>query len=174
MLKAAVESFKLKLAAYFSLISLLPLAAAFWGFDAVTERAETNRADSVLQVGLRSALATYGDELQRLERSAEAVARDRAFQRALAERDARAVRRALRRLAQPEGGGARGSGSARSRLVRSRPSAGSRWPAARGRLGRVIASLPVDRRLTRRLETHSGLDGDHRLVFVIGGPRRRG
>ena len=63
VLNAVVQSFKLKLAAYFSLISLLPLAAAFWGFDALTERAETSRADSVLQVGLRSALATYGDQL---------------------------------------------------------------------------------------------------------------
>ena len=62
-----MESFKFKLAAYFSLISLLPLAAAFWGFDAVTQSAETGRADSVLQMGLRASLATYRDHLSRLE-----------------------------------------------------------------------------------------------------------
>jgi diguanylate cyclase (GGDEF)-like protein len=168
VLKAAVESFKLKLAAYFSLISLLPLAAAFWGFDQVTERAETDRADSVLQVGLRSALATYGDELQRLERSAEVVARDRAFQRALAAGDARAVRRALRRSPNLRVEGRRGL---RVGAAPSRPVAAERRVevvGASGRLGRVIASLPVDSRLTQRLETHSGLDRDHRLVFVLG------
>jgi diguanylate cyclase (GGDEF)-like protein len=40
----AVKSFKLKLAAYFSLISLAALSAAFWGFDALIEGAETDRA----------------------------------------------------------------------------------------------------------------------------------
>jgi diguanylate cyclase (GGDEF)-like protein len=166
VLKAAVESFKLKLAAYFSLISLLPIAAAFWGFDAVTERAETDRADSVLQVALRSALATYGDELQRLEDSADVVARDRAFQRALAARDERGVRRALRGSPnlRVEGPGLR--------VGRPAPLAAERRvevERAGRRLGRVIASLPVDNRLTNRLETHSGLDKNHRLVFVAGG-----
>ena len=72
-----MQSFKVKLAAYFALISLLPLAAAFWGFDAVTERSETGRADSVLQVGLRSALASYTGELRRLQGRARDAARDR-------------------------------------------------------------------------------------------------
>jgi diguanylate cyclase (GGDEF)-like protein len=168
VLKAAVESFKLKLAAYFLLISLLPIAAAFWGFDQVTERAETDRADSVLQVGLRSALATYTDELQLLDRSAETVARDRAFQRALAARDERAVRRALRgspglRVEAP---------GLRVGRIDSRPVAAERRvnvAGAGGRIGSVIASLRVDDRLTRSLEVHSGFDRAHRLVFVIGG-----
>jgi diguanylate cyclase (GGDEF)-like protein len=165
VLKAVVESFKLKLAAYFSLISLLPLAAAFWGFDAVTERAETDRADSVLQVGLRSALATYEDELRRLEDSAEAVARDRSFQRALVARDARAVRSALHgsRNLRVEAAGLRVGRAAPLAAEQSVDVAG-----VRGRLGRVIASLPVDHRLTDRLEQHSGLDTQHRLVFVSG------
>ena len=165
VLKAAVESFKLKLAAYFSLISLLPLAAAFWGFDAVTERAETNRADSVLQVGLRSVLATYADQLRSLESSAEAVARDRAFQRALLARDEQAVRRALRGSpglrVEAKGltvGERRGSSVERSVEVTGRG----------GRLGRVVASLPIDRNLTNRLAKHSGLDAAHQIVFLSG------
>jgi diguanylate cyclase (GGDEF)-like protein len=166
VLKAVVESFKLKLAAYFSLISLLPLAAAFWGFDALTERAETNRADSVLQVGLRSALATYEDELRRLEATAKEAARDRAFQRALAAQDDDAVRRALR--GEPdlrvEGAGMRVR--ERARLAAERPVEVVRDGR---RLGLVVASLPIDTRLTRRLEAHSGLDEAHQLMFLVGG-----
>jgi len=165
VLKAAVQSFKLKLAAYFSLISLLPLAAAFWGFDALTEQSETDRADSVLQVGLRSALAAYTDELRRLEGSAKELARDPAFQVALTAQDDDAVRRALRgeRHLRVEGPGLR---------VRERaPLAAERSVDVMRdgrRLGRVVASLPVDRRLSRKLETHSGLDDAHHLLFLVG------
>jgi diguanylate cyclase (GGDEF)-like protein len=166
VLKAAVGSFKHKLAAYFLLISLLPLAAAFWGFDAVTARVETDRADSVLQMGLRGTLATYSDELKRLEASATKVARDRAVQTALADRDGRAVRRALRGLRNLR------VESGALTVGRRAPVAAERsvTVADRGReLGRVIASLPIDRRLNDRLQTHSGLGPDHRLVFLSGG-----
>jgi diguanylate cyclase (GGDEF)-like protein len=165
VLKAVVESFKLKLAAYFTLISLLPLAAAFWGFDAVTERAETNRADSVLQVTLRSVLATYTDALRRLEDSAEKVARDPAFQRALREKDEQAVRRALRGMpgVRVETTGLNVGRRPDLSVERSVEVTG-----ARRSLGSVVASLPIDLRLTRRLARHSGLDSAHRVVFLSG------
>ena len=60
-------SFKVKLVAYFLLLSLLPLAAAFWGFSTVAARSETRRVDARLQAGLRAALATYQDELEAAE-----------------------------------------------------------------------------------------------------------
>jgi diguanylate cyclase (GGDEF)-like protein len=161
-----VESFKLKLAAYFSLISLLPLAAAFWGFDAVTERAEAGRADSVLQVGLRSSLATYRDELGRLEASAARLARDRAFQRALADRDAAGVRRALRGSPNLRVEG-KGLGIGRKSALAAERSVAV--AGARGELGRVVAATPLDRAFAKRLAAHSGLDVEHRLVFVSGG-----
>jgi diguanylate cyclase (GGDEF)-like protein len=166
VLKAALESFKLKLAAYFSLISLLPLAAAFWGFDALTERAETDRADSVLQVGLRSALATYGDELVRLEETAKEIARDHTFQRALAAGDDDAVRRALRGSPHLRVEGQGLQVHERASLAAERPVDVMRDGR---RLGRIVASLPVDGRLTDELEDHSGLDGQHRLLFLAGG-----
>jgi diguanylate cyclase (GGDEF)-like protein len=165
VLKAALESFKLKLAAYFSLISLLPLAAAFWGFDALTERAETDRADSVLQVGLRSALATYGDELTRLEAAAKEVASDPALQRALAARDDDAVRRALRGSPDLRVEGPGLQVRERAQIAAERPVVVVRDGR---RLGRVVASLPVDGRLTDKLEKHSGLQGQHRLLFLAG------
>jgi diguanylate cyclase (GGDEF)-like protein len=166
VLKGRVQSFKVKLAAYFALISLLPLAAAFWGFDAVTERSETDRADSVLQAGLRSALANYSDELQRLERTASETARDREFQRALAAQDAPAIRRALGNSPnlRVEGRGLR--------VGRRPPLAGERWVEVKGeqgRLGSVVASLPFDDVLVARLKRQSGLDADHRLLFLSGG-----
>jgi diguanylate cyclase (GGDEF)-like protein len=160
-----MQSFKVKLAAYFALISLLPLAAAFWGFDAVTERSETGRADSVLQVGLRSALASYTGELRRLQDRARDAARERKLQRALAAQDAPAIRRALDGSPnlRVEGRGVR--------VGRAAPLVAERRvqvSGARGRLGSVVASLPLDDRLVERLELQAGLDGDHRLVFLSG------
>ena len=52
-------SFKVKLVAYFMLLSLVPLAAAFWGFSTVASRAETRRVDARLQAGLRATVAAY-------------------------------------------------------------------------------------------------------------------
>jgi diguanylate cyclase (GGDEF)-like protein len=163
-----VESFKFKLAAYFSLISLLPLAAAFWGFDAVTQSAETGRADSVLQMGLRGSLATYRDHLSRLEASAERLARDRAFQRALAGRDEAGLRRAL--VSRPglrvEAPGLELGASSALAAERSVTVAGPNR-----RLGRVVAVLPVDQALTKTLAIKSGLTQEqhHQLVFLRGG-----
>jgi diguanylate cyclase (GGDEF)-like protein len=166
VLKAVVESFKLKLAAYFSLISLLPLAAAFWGFDAITGHAETGRADSVLQTGLRSALATYADEIGDAELAAERVAHDPALQRALAAHDPDAVGRALRREpnVRVEGRGFTVGRKPQLAAERSVTVAG-----ARQALGRVIGMVPVTRALSDHLEVHSGLGEHQRLIFLRGG-----
>jgi diguanylate cyclase (GGDEF)-like protein len=164
VLKAAVESFKLKLAAYFTLISLLPLAAAFWGFDALTERAETERADSVLQVSLRSALATYGEELRSLEQTARELARDPALQQALRTGNERRIRLAVgdTQNVRVEGPGVRVG--RRAEPAAERP---VEVASAHGRrLGRVVGSLPVDGRLAKSLEFHSGLDANHQLLFL--------
>src|SRR5215210_2191542 len=88
-------SFKVKLVAYFLLLSLLPLAAAFWGFSTVAARSETRRVDARLQAGLRAALATYQDELVAADEAAARLARNPAFQRALVRRDRVAVRKLL-------------------------------------------------------------------------------
>ena len=42
-------SFKVKLVVYFLLLSLLPLAAAFWGFSTVAAQSEARRVDARLQ-----------------------------------------------------------------------------------------------------------------------------
>ena len=89
-------SFKLKLVGYFLLLSLLPLAAAFWGFSAVAAKSETRRVDARLQAGLRAALVAYDERLAAAQRSATALARDRTFQAELYRRDRNDLARTLR------------------------------------------------------------------------------
>ena len=92
-----MASFKVKLVVYFLLLSLLPLAAAFWGFSTVAARSETRRVDARLQAGLRATLAAYQEELVRADEAAARFARDPAFQRALVKRDRAALERMLSR-----------------------------------------------------------------------------
>jgi diguanylate cyclase (GGDEF)-like protein len=166
VLKAVVESFKLKLAAYFSLISLLPLAAAFWGFDAVTGHAETGRADSVLHGGLRGALATYAGEVAAAEDAAERVAREPALQRALAAGDSGATALALRREPNVRVVG-------RGFAVGHRPALAAERSVTvtgrRGALGRVVGTVPVTHALGDRLAVRSGLADEQELLFLQGG-----
>src|SRR5947209_7653478 len=84
-------SFKVKLAFYFLLLSLLPLAAAFWGFSSVTTRSETRRVDARLQAGLRASLAAYQERLDAAQATAEAFGRNAAFQADLERGDRRGL-----------------------------------------------------------------------------------
>jgi diguanylate cyclase (GGDEF)-like protein len=88
-------SFKLKLVAYFLLVSLLPLGAAAWGLHAVARRSETRGVDVRLEAGLRSALASYKDALDTSAKNAERLASNPDFQRALEQPDLRALRALL-------------------------------------------------------------------------------
>ncbi len=89
-------SFKLKLVGYFLLLSLLPLAAAFWGFQTVAAKSETRRVDARLSAGLRAALAAYDERLNAAQASAMTLARDTTFQQELRARDRAGLTRMLR------------------------------------------------------------------------------
>src|SRR3954471_16696924 len=80
-------SFKVKLVAYFLLLSLLPMAAAFWGFTSVAGQSETRRVDARLQAGLRAVLASYQERLDGAQRDAAHFARAPVFQRTIEARD---------------------------------------------------------------------------------------
>ena len=168
-----MASFKVKLVAYFLLLSLLPLAAAFWGFSTVAARSETRRVDARLQAGLRAGLATYQDELVAADDDAAQLARNLAFQRALVRRDRAAIERLLR--GHPNLSVEAGNGF---HVGRVDPMAATRQVTVvgeRGTRGAVIASVPLDRRLVGRLEGRSGLDGDEHVILiedrrVIAGP----
>src|SRR5580765_2391235 len=166
-------SFKVKLVAYFLLLSLLPLAAAFWGFSTVAARSETRRVDARLQAELRAALATYQEELTGADDAAADLARNPAFQRALVSRDRAAIRRLLRgtpNLSVEAGNG--------FEVGRVDPTAATRQVAVvgeRGTRGAVVAAVPLDQRLVVRLEGRAGLDPDDHLILiedrrVIAGP----
>src|SRR5256885_1046677 len=86
-----VGSFKLKLVIYFLLLSLLPIAAAFWGFTQVAGQSETRRVDARLQTGMRALLASYQERLDAAQQQATGIARTSVFQKALEKRDLRAL-----------------------------------------------------------------------------------
>ncbi len=171
-------SFKVKLVAYFLLLSLLPLAAAFWGFSTVAARSETRRVDARLQAGLRATLATYQEELRVADAAAQKLARDPNFQRALLRHDRTALERLLRDQphlsAEAPGGFSVGPRDplAAKRAVAVVGPAGAR--------GAVVASVPLDHALVRSLEARSGLESEDHVVLVkqgrivVGPPGVRG
>ena len=159
-----MASFKVKLVAYFLLLSLLPLAAAFWGFSAVAAKSETRRVDARLEASLRASLATYQEQLATAGEAATRLARNPAFQQALLRRDQAAIRAMLRsrpNLSVEAGGG--------FRVGKLQPSAARREVAVvgpAGARGAVIASVPLDSALVHRLEARSGLQGDDHVIVV--------
>src|SRR5215212_7017926 len=146
------------------LLSLLPLAAAFWGFSTVAARSETRRVDARLQAGLRAALATYEDKLVAVGDDAARLARNPDFQRTLLRHDRAAIARLL------EGRPHLTVVTADGFHIGARdPMAATRQVAVvsqRGTRGTVIASLPFDQQLVTRLEGRSGLDADEHVIFV--------
>jgi diguanylate cyclase (GGDEF)-like protein len=162
-----VGSFKVKLVAYFLLLSLLPLAAAFWGFSTVAAKSETRRVDARLQAGLRATLAAYQEALGSADAAASRLARTPAFQRALFQHDRRALERMLRgrpNLSVEASGG--------FRVGKRRPLAVTRRVdvvGSGGVRGTVVAAVPLDAALAHRLEARSGLEQDDHVILLEGG-----
>jgi diguanylate cyclase (GGDEF)-like protein len=160
-------SFKLKLVVYFSVISLLPFAAAFSGLEAVTDRNETRRVDGMLETGVRAGLAHYAGEIAVAQRKAAELAHDPSFQRALARRDRRALRRIVAsmsnlRLETPQGlrlGTVAQPAVERAVIVRGRD----------GRLGRIVAGVSLDDKLAVRVRRGAGVERGSHVVFVRSG-----
>ena len=171
-----LRSFKFKLVAYFVVLSLLPLAAAFYGFSAVTKRSEERRVDARIQAGLRAAVNAYGDELESARVAAERLARDSRVQEALRDGD----RATLARIARHAGVDVRFGPVDRTALgpltaVRTvSVYAGGRF------LGDVTVLLHLNGSLLAHLRERTGLDQVDRLVVVwrervlLGGPNVRG
>lgn len=159
-------SFKLKLVAYFSLIALLPFAAAFSGLEALTDRNETRRVDGVLETSVRAAQATFVDQVDTVERNAKLLARDPSFQQALASRNRARLRGFAARNGvriEPRRGPAIGT-IRRPAVVRSVSVVGRRGP-----LGRVVAPLTIDRQLAILLRNRAGLGQGGEIAFVENG-----
>src|SRR2546423_102242 len=160
-----MSSFRFKLIVYFLLLAVVPGAARFWGFATVAQRGETQKFDTRLTAGLRATLAEYRQQLQATQDAAAALAHDPALQRALARRDAAEVRRILvarRNVIVTGNGGLRIGSIAPLAATRQLAVVG---PA--GKLGEIVAALPLDAALLRRLDSGSGLDPDDRAVLIL-------
>src|SRR5205085_6645356 len=65
-----MASFKFKLVSYFALVALVPVGGAFYGFDVLAKRHETQRIDNRLHADVRSVVAGYAQQLDAAERRA--------------------------------------------------------------------------------------------------------
>ena len=156
-------SFKLKLVVYFVVLSLLPLAAAFWGFTSVAGQSETRKVDARLQGGLRAGLAAYQEQVDRAQRRATALARTPAFQKRLERRDRPAIAQMLE-------GSRNVSVTAAGGFHVGRPPAFSATREVavvtrRGLVGSVTVAVPFDATLVAALRSQSGLSKSD--VFTI-------
>ena len=157
-------SFKVRLAAYFALIALVPFVAAFQGFHSLAKKSETRRMDAVLESGLRSAIAAYGEELRDTRRTATAVAHERSLQRALARRNRKQIARLIAGMPNIRVEGPRGL------KVGHPPTRGVSEVVSivnpSGTLGKVIAVLPLKAELADRLGQSAGLPADQHVAFL--------
>ena len=158
-------SFKLKLVGTFLALSMLPLAAAFWGFSQVAERSVTSSTDDRLEAGLSAALVAFEDERQRAGSAAERLGRDPAFQAAVARGDRAAIVELLPaspslRVEMPDG----------STIGPVPPLAAETGVSLLGRPGSpsvtIVASVPLTQGLARRLHARSGFAAPDELAVV--------
>jgi two-component system, cell cycle response regulator len=163
-------SVKLKLVAYFVLLALLPLAAAFVGFGAVVARAETRVVDAQLGATLRAVEQAYEEELAAAERVARGAAANLELQRALATFDVGELQRLLEGrpslrviVGEVEIGGLHAY--AAERRVAVVPAGAELGSGA----GIVVASVPLDAALLERLARRAGAEAHEELVLVSEG-----
>lgn len=159
-------SFKLKLVAYFLLVSLLPLGAAGWALHAVLRSSETRRVDVRLETGLGAVTATHRAQLAAAIRRATTLGGSRKLQQALLRGDRREVRQRLRdqygvRLETA------GYSIGPAKLIATGP------PVRIQNGGKVIARLvpgvPLTTAGLARLRADAGVSGSEQLVAVARG-----
>jgi two-component system, cell cycle response regulator len=157
-------SFKVKLSAYFLLLTLVPLAAAFGAFGVVLSRGATRTVDAELQSGLRSAAARYAEEIAWSDQLAADLARNDRVRSGLEQHDLEALE-----LVPKTSSFARVEDVKGVRVGTVYPGSVERVEDVLGssgsQVGRIVVSLPVDRALTMRLTTAAGLESGQRLIL---------
>ena len=164
-------SFRLKLVAYFLLVSLLPLSAAGWGLHIVAGQSETRSVDVRLGTGLRAVGGTYRQEYLAAANRATSLANNPSFQLALADKDVPTLKRML---AQRPGV------KLESPAVTLGPARTIGKPtevgvADHGRtLGTLFAGVPLDEKTLEGIGLRAGLEDDQLVVVkegrVVAGP----
>jgi diguanylate cyclase (GGDEF)-like protein len=152
--------------AYFVLLSLVPLAATYWGFSTVAGAGDSHRVTLRQEAGLRAALALYAERADRAQARAEQLARFRPLQSALGRRD----RRRLRQIVAGEPSlYVVGTGGLR---VGSPPRLAARLPvdvvAGTHRLGEVVATIPLDSSLVGSLRREAAFVPGDALALLEG------
>src|SRR5919199_1779076 len=69
-----IGSFKLRLAAYFVLLALVPLSAVSWAFGRLVASNETHQTDARLATGVQVVVGEYRREIEELDRTAQSLA----------------------------------------------------------------------------------------------------
>jgi diguanylate cyclase (GGDEF)-like protein len=161
-------SFKLRLVAFFLLLSLLPLIAALWAFSEVAKESETARADSRVSAALRSAAADYGDELTDAQGTATALAHTTGFMQMLSGQSQVALSRLYREQENAAffRNGVRVAGSPPPAMAARR--ATDVESNSGTRLGRVVVYVPLNQDLIDLLLERSGLEEGDLLVLSRG------
>jgi diguanylate cyclase (GGDEF)-like protein len=150
---------------YFVLLSLVPLAATYWGFSTVAGAGESRQVALRQEEGLRAALALYAEQAGRAQARAERVARSRSLQRALEHRDRRALRRLLAGTSlYVVGPGGLRVGSAHGFAAHLPVDVVTR----KQRLGEVVAKVALDRGFVERLRRLAALGAGDVLVLLDG------
>src|SRR6476646_10810170 len=161
-----VGSFKVKLLVYFLLLSLLPMAAAFWGFASVAGQSETRKVDARLQAGLRAVLASYQERVDGAQREAAGLARLPMCQRELESRDLPAIYHRLQSSSNVSVTAVDGFsvGHPPAFSVSRQQTVVTR----QGPVGTVTVSVPFDGTLVEILRSRSGLGAADALVILRG------
>jgi len=161
-----LSSFKLKLVVYFVLLSLVPMAAMYWGFSTVAGAGESRQVTLRQEADLRDAIALYEGQAQHAQTSAERVARSRPLQLALERDDLRALRRILagKPLLYVVG--------PRELRAGAPPRLAARFPVdvvvGTRRLGEVVGTVPLDFGLVGRLHRGAAFQSGDILALLAG------
>ena len=158
-------SFKLKLVAYFLLVSLLPLGAAGLALHAVTVRSETRRVDVRLEANLHAVGASFRNQATAAADDAVELARSRPFQEALQRGD----QAELRSLIEARNG---------LRLTTKTYSIGPELVGptqpvsvvvGQTRFGTLVAGVPLSQEALNRLRSGAGIEEDSDQLVVLDG-----
>jgi len=152
--------------AYFVLLSLVPMAATYWGFSTVAGSGESRQVTLRQEEGLRAALTLYQERAERAQARAGRVASSRKVQRALERHDGRTLRQTLAHrpglYVVGTGGFRVGNVAPLAAKVPVAVVAGSR------RLGKVVATIPLDGRLVEGLRRGAAFDSGDVLAVLDG------
>jgi diguanylate cyclase (GGDEF)-like protein len=159
-------SFKVKLVVYFLLLSLLPMAAAFWGFASVAGQSETHRVDARLQAGLRAVLASYQERLDGAQLEAADLARTPVFERDIESRNLPDLVHLLQ--STPNVRVHAVQGFTLGRLPKFAATREVSVVTRQGLVGTVTVAVPFDPTLVKLLRTRSGIDPNDTLVLLRG------